>query len=657
MHRLFLCKLEMMMKIVLQHVFLLLICSVRIIWADQIDRYDSNITVLEDGTIDVVEKIQISTNHEEIKLGITRDIPTHYYFMNKEVKTPVNVLSVMRNGKPENFWTQNNDGYVEIFTGSVDNVVDNYLDKGKHTFVIHWQSKNHIRSFENYDELYINAIGHNWRLPIYNAIVTLNLPESVEAIQSTAYYGAEGRTDQIKATQQSPQKIQFKAPETLGNGKGFTVATGFTKGIVPSIKANQLDIVVDRLYGSLPSYIHPFNLALWAILFVLLGYYWIVKKVHNALSPQTKRVFIVRFDPPTGSLAEMFAILKPDNDDVDRAILAILLDLHTKDIIKINHEAKAIQLGNNRSEKLSSIEQKIVNAIKKQRSALSFEKESKPWIELVALLRRELSSLNQRCYSTKMHRYWYAVFPLIIGMIILSVFFFFIPFELFFSLIFMGIALQLLLIPNIHSLYQKQQQNGLIRNIPALLGSIPFFLFGSIFVTVPFIFMMLATQESVGARDLLIIYCLVVITVLAIRKVLMKIYAMINILNKKYGAMHQELLEFKHFLQYTKYEEYKIITPDLFEQYLPYSIILGIENTWIKRYQKYYPAEFQQSMMVAMAQASHNSLGNSISSSSTASSSTTSGGYGSSGFGSGGSGSGGGGSSGGGSGGGGGGGR
>ena len=633
-------------KNIFMMILMMLYVVISMAQADQINAYDSNITVLEDGTIDVVEKIQISTNHEEIKLGITRDIPTHYYFMNKEVKTPVNVLSVMRNGKPENFWTQNNDGYVEIFTGSVDNAVDNYLDKDQHTFIIHWQSKNHVRSFENYDELYINAIGHNWRLPINDAIVTLNLPESVEAIQSVAYYGAEGRTDQIKAILQSPQKIQFKVPEILGNGKGFTVATGFTQGTVPSIKANQLDIVVDRLYGSLPSYIHPFNLALWAILFVLLGYYWIVKKVHNALSPQTKRVFTVRFDPPTGSLAEMFAILKPDNDDVDRAILAILLDLHTKDIIKINHEAKAIQLGNNRSEKLSSIEQKIVNAIKKQRSALSFEKESKPWIELVALLRRELSSLNQRCYSTKMYRYWYAVFPLIIGMIIASIVFFFIPFELFFSLIFMGIALQLLLIPNIHSLYQKQQQNGLIRNIPTLLGSIPFFLFGSIFVTVPFIFMMLATQESIGARDLLIIYCLVVITVLAIRKVLMKIYAMINILNKKYGAMHQELSEFKHFLQYTKYEEYKIITPDLFEQYLPYSIILGIENTWIKRYQKYYPAEFQQSMMVAMAQASHNSLGNSISSSSTASSSTTSGGYGSSGFGSGGSGSGGGGSSG-----------
>lgn len=657
MHLLFLCKLGMMMKIVLQRVFLLLICFLHITWADQIDRYNSNITVLEDGTIDVVETIQISTNHEEIKLGITRDIPTHYFFMNKNIKTPVNVLSVTRNSKPENFWTENRDEYVEIFTGSVDNVVDNYLDKGKHTFMIHWQSKNHIRSFENYDELYINAIGHNWRLPIYNAIVTLNLPNSVKAIQSSSYHGAQGRTDQATATQISPQKIQFIAPETLGNGKGFTVATGFTKGIIPSIKADQLDIVVDRLYGSLPNYIHPFNLALWAILLVLYGYYWIVKKIHKSLSPQTKRVFTVRFDPPTGSLAEMFAILKPDNEDVDRAILAILLDLHTKDIIQINQTAKAIQLGNNRSEKLSSIEQKIVNMIKKQRSALSFEQGSKSWIALVVLLRRELSSLNQRCYSAKMHRYWYAVFPLIIGMVILSIIFFFIPFELFFSLIFMVIALQLLLIPSMRNLYQKQKQSGFFRNIPALLSSIPFFLFGSIFVTVPFIFMMLETQKSIGARDLFIIYCLVVITVLAIRKVLMNTYAMIHILNKKYGAMHQELLEFKHFLQYTKYEEYKIITPDLFEQYLPYSIILSIENTWIQRYQKYYPAEFQQSIMVAMVQTSHDSIGNSISSTSAPSSSTTSGGYGRGGFGSGGSGSGGGGSSGGGSGGGGGGGR
>lgn len=625
--------------------------------ADHIQHYDSNITVLEDGTIDVVETIQISSNHEEIKLGITRDIPTHYDFMNKKVKTPVKVLSVIRNGKPENFWTENREGYVEIFTGSVDNVVDNYLDKGQHTFIIHWQSKNHIRSFENYDELYINAIGHHWRLPIDNAIVTLNLPKSVEAIQSTAYYGIQGRTDQVDAIQQSPQKIQFKAPETLGNGKGFTVATGFTKGIIPSIKANQLDIVVDRLYGSLPSYIHPFNLALWAILFVLLGYYWIVKKIHNALSPQIKRVFTVRFDPPTGSLAEMFAILKPNNDDVDRAILAILLDLHVKDIIKINHEAKAIQLGSHRSSKLSSSEHNIVNVIKKQKSALSFEKDSKPWSALILSLRRELSSLNHASYSSKMQRYWYAVFPLIIGMVILSVVFFFVPFELFFSLIFMGIALQLLWIPRIKSLYQKQKQSGLLRSIPALLGSIPFFLLGSIFVTVPFIFMMLATQKSIGSRDLLIIYCLVMMTVLAIRKVLINIYAMIHILNKKYGEMYQELLEFKHFLQYTKYEEYKMMTPDLFEQYLPYSIILGIENSWAKRYQKYYPVDFQQSMVTSMAQTSHNAIGDSISHISSPSSSTTSGGYGSGGFGSGGSGSGGGGSSGGGSGGGGGGGR
>ena len=84
-------------------------------------------------------------------------------------------------------------------------------------------------------------------------------------------------------------------------------------------------------------------------------------------------------------------------------------------------------------------------------------------------------------------------------------------------------------------------------------------------------------------------------------------------------------------------------------KYLPYSIILGIENQWIQRFKDYYPAEFATSNLVVLSQASQNSLSHSVNS---ASSTTTSRGYGGGGFGSGGSGSGGGGSSGGGSGGG-----
>ena len=638
---------------------LVLLCLViNITQADQIDRYDSNITVLEDGTIDVVETIQISTNHEEIKLGITRDIPTHYYFMNKEVETPVNVLSVMRNGKPENFWTQNNDGYVEIFTGSVDNVVDNYLDKGPHTFIIHWQSKNHIRSFENYDELYINAIGHNWHLPINNAIVTLNLPKSVEAIQSTAYYGAEGRTDQIKSIQQSPQKIQFKAPEILGNGKGFTVATGFTKGIVPSIKANQLDIVVDRLYGSLPSYIHPFNVVLIIITLILLTYYFAGRFWHHRLSSKNTRVFTVRFSPPNLSLSQIFALLKPNNDSINQGVLAVLLDMHVKKIIHVQPNEQTIILGPNAENTIEDDVQKVViSTLNQKKKSISFQNDSRQWGKVISKMSHELEKLNEETYKVKMLWHWLGVFPLLVGLIAVSVVFFFIPFELYFALVFMVIALLAMWLPsfkNIACSYQGQSGESVKKTFQR---SLPFLLMGAIFSLVPLIFMLFETNmKKMSDSDVLIIYVLLIVTILIIRKILLKTYSLIYFLSEENFQHQQSIMEFKHFLQYTKEEQYQLITPDLFEQYLPYSILFGVEKQWIKRYEHLYPTEFMNSQIIVLMNTSHNSISQSVNSASFSSSAPSSN-YGGSSFGSGGSGSGGGGSSGGGSGGGGGGGR
>lgn len=621
-------------------------------FADEINRYHVDITVLENGKIDVIETLGVRTDHEMIKLGITREIPTVYYFMNKRVKTPVQVLSVTRNGKPENFWLENNSDYVEIFTGSVDNAVDNYLDKGQHTYVIHWQSQNHVRSFKDYDELYINAIGHNWRLPIYNSAVNVTLPSTVRIIQAAAYHGSIGATNLLTSTQENDQTVKFLGPSQLGQGVGLTVAVGFTKDIIPSIEANGLDVMVDALYGELPAYIHPFNLVLFAIMLVLFGYYWLVKTIHRALSPQTKRVFTVRFEPPKGSLSYLFAILKPNNQAMDQAIVAILLDMHAKGSIVINKAAKAIQLGADRQTPVDFVDRMVVKAIKKQKTALSFEEGSKPWRDLVKEMSSELYFMNDSYYRERLQRYWYAVFPLIIVMIVSSVLCFFIRVELFLSLIFVGIALQLLLIPSVKAIWQKKRAGGFVSCIPTIISRIPFLAFGAVFVTLPFFVIFVDVVKQIGSRDLLIIYLLVIATLLTIRKLLIKLYSKVNVLNKKHGEIHQELLEFKHFLQYTKYEEYKLVTPEIYEQYLPYSIILGVEKTWLKRYQKYHPVEFAQSMMIALAQTSHHSMGQSVSRASHHNSSTTSSGYGRSGFGSGG-----GGSSGGGSGGGGGGGR
>ena len=624
-------------------------------FADAIKNYHVDITILEDGRLDVIERIVVNTQHEEVRLGITRDIPNFYKFLNKEVPTPINVLSVTRNDQPENYWVERNESYSKIFTGSVDNAVDNYLDKGDHTFLIHWQSQNHIRGFADYDELYINAIGQNWRLPIYNASVSVHLPESVNIIQAASYYGAAGAKNTGEIVDQSAHNIEFIVPTSLNSYEGFTVAVGFTQGIIPSIKANKFDTIVDALYGKLPSYIHPFNVVLFGMALILSIYYFLVKIRYLQLSPKTNRVFTVRFDPPQASLAEIFAVFKVENEEITPAVLAIFLDMHIKGLIKINQKAKVITLGDSHLGKLQILEKPIISAIQKQKPALSFEKNSKPWAELIRTLRFELSSMNQRRYPEKLKWAWYGVFPLMIGMIVSSVMFFFIPIELFFSLVFVVMALQVLLIPNLYDIYKNIKSDGLLKSILSIFPRIPFFAFGLVFITAPFSVILSSMEYYLDVREVFIIFILMVMAVLIIRKLLLKIHSMIYVLDPQYANLQQETMEFKHFLQYTKYEEYKLITPDLFEQYLPYSIILGIEKAWVKRYQQYYPIEFGQSLMIAMVQVGNNSFGQSINNASSMSSSRSSGRSG--GFGSGGSGSGGGGSSGGGSGGGGGGGR
>ncbi len=663
MHLLFLCKLGMMMKIVLQRVFLLLICFLHITWADQIDRYDSNITVLEDGTIDVVETIQISTNHEEIKLGITRDIPTHYFFMNKNIKTPVNVLSVTRNSKPENFWTENRDGYVEIFTGSVDNVVDNYLDKGQHTFVIHWQSKNHIRSFENYDELYINAIGHNWHLPIYNAIVTLNLPNSVKAIQSSNYHGAQGRTDQATATQISPQKIQFIAPEILGNGKGFTVATGFTKGIILSIEPNWYDVWMAKILDHLPSFLQPLNIVLMIMMVAMLLYKQLATWIYTKLSSRNQRAFMVRYAPPDISFDLACALYSPENHG--RFMLAMLVNFQALGLLSLNEKAKSIKvekrLTDQQKMSLSQAELRFIVSLQRRGiPIISLEKYNGTFSSGIQLLKTHIQDLVDQCYQKNPPIF------LIIGIILMAamlvLFSIYLPMEIYFSLVFIVIPMLILnsiLMNQIPKINEKEQLFG---KAALLLKGVPVVIFFFVFGGVPLYFMMTEISNMpLSIMTYLYSYLVVWCSLLVMMVIFIQLSKHRYYVKADYADHRQSLLEFKHFLVYTKQAEYELITPDLFEEYLPYSILFGVEKKWMKLYQTLYPKNYQISQTqgaLNMARSGSATFSRAMSSPSTGRSSS---GFSSSGGGSsssgGGSGSGGGGSSGGGSGGGGGGGR
>lgn len=576
-------------------VTLVLLCLViNITQADQIDRYDSNITVLEDGTIDVVETIQISTNHEEIKLGITRDIPTHYYFMNKEVETPVNVLSVMRNGKPENFWTQNNDGYVEIFTGSVDNVVDNYLDKGQHTFIIHWQSKNHIRSFENYDELYFNAIGHNWRLPIYKATVTLTLPASVEAIQSAAYYGIYGQKKMADVFEATKYNIGFSVPSDLQSNEGLTIATGFTKGIVPSIKADKKDIIMDKILGYFPAFIQPVHIILFGAMIIMLVYLGTGFILKNIRKPKSHRVFMVRYSPPDNiNLDQIFALrnINEPYPRVDIGVPALLVDLHAKGYIHLDQDNQQLIVNtelDNDAKILTNVQKFLLKRLAlSETNTFSFAKYNPILEKAIEGMASALNALLPSYKGRYLQGYAIAGYGLLVAILAFSTLY--LPIEAYMAGIFMVIACIKLIVPTFLHYFSPSTDEDAFIGIFAVLA-------GFVFAALP-LYGLIGdiTDFPLSEKGFMAFYSIAIVLISIICFCLLLVQSWTYGLKKEYIDDQQQVLEFKHFLAYTKEEEYKLITPNLFEEYLPYAIILGVDKNWLKLYDALYPAQFNES--------------------------------------------------------------
>ena len=102
-------------------------------FADVIKNYHVDVTVLEDGKIDVEETIEMDIDHKDVRLGIIRDIPKSYAFRNKTVETSIKIVSVKRNGQPEKYLVEHNNNDYESYTGAQVNHPNNYVPLGKNT--------------------------------------------------------------------------------------------------------------------------------------------------------------------------------------------------------------------------------------------------------------------------------------------------------------------------------------------------------------------------------------------------------------------------------------------------------------------------------------------------------------------------------------------
>ena len=220
--------------------------------SDRITSFNSTVRIGTDGKLLVTEEIGIHNGNgesnpvysndgspdnaavnNEIKRGIVRAFPLYYINKYKLFQnTTFKLKEVLRDGKPENYHTENHENGILVYTGSRDV----FLEKGEYTYSITYETEHQLKSLKDFDELYWNVTGNGWPFKIDSASCTVILPKGALPLSGRSYTGAQGASNEdssfTETTEGDSSIVFYKTKKALPPYHGFTIAVSWPKGFV-----------------------------------------------------------------------------------------------------------------------------------------------------------------------------------------------------------------------------------------------------------------------------------------------------------------------------------------------------------------------------------------------------------------------------------------
>ncbi len=266
--------------------------------------------------------------------GIYRYIPRVSRIGDLYRQIEINFTDVLRDGKNEKYETTNSTDQAYIKIGDPNSTI-----VGVHTYIIKYKVANAIGSnFEDHDEIYWNATGSEWTIPIEKAKISVETDFGVLPNRAACFTGAAGSTQKECSVPTDPPFSPISALKTLTPGEGLTVVYGYPAGTFPKSILTKDDPVAK----------HNRNVALALAAIPLVGnfilapiafFWYLTHKRKNRFGPPA-----VNFDIPkdnTGKVippAEAGTIdtAKLERDDV----VATIFDLAIRKYIRIDEAKK-----------------------------------------------------------------------------------------------------------------------------------------------------------------------------------------------------------------------------------------------------------------------------------------------------------------------------
>lgn len=543
---------------------LIFLCLVGRVGAEErILHFESTVRVGADGWLDVTERIVVESEGREIQRGIYRDFPVVKRGpWGLRTKVPFEVLEVLRDGVPESWFsdTQAVSGHVRVYIGEAHK----QLSHGAHEFLLRYRTSRQLVIKPGFDELYWNVTGQSWSFPIDHAVARIQLPPgaSVEEVNGyTGPQGAQGRDYRILLDQGGEVAVETTAK--LPPGEGFTVSVTWPKGFLePGVGEESVDELIKDNFWVVA------GIAFLGVVF----FYYIGVWIYLGRDPE-RGVIIAQYGPPEGFTPSAVRFVDGMGCIDERSFAAAILQLAVRGALKIEKEEQFALIQTGGPPDLLRGQRKVLDALFAKGGRVVLEQKNH---EVLRAARKELRSWLtsdfEKQYFLRNTGWW-----------ILGVFLSLIP-----------AALSLLEGGQIYpALFMVVWLSGWTVGVSALLsrvissfkeGNILSGGFLSLF-SIPFVagwcfgaFMLwqltspwFAGIFAVGAALNLIFYHLLKAPTLEGRRIM------------------DHIEGFRHYLSVAERDRLDAMTPpektpQLFEEFLPYALALGVEQKWAAQF-------------------------------------------------------------------------
>jgi uncharacterized membrane protein YgcG len=194
---------------------------------EHIANYAVAIIVEPSGSLQITETIDYDFGASP-RHGIVREIPERLRYDDTYDRVyPITVQSVTGSpGTPVDYAIEHDAGTFAIRIGDPDRTIT-----GQHRYTIQYRVRGALNAFATHDELYWNAIGADWDVPVDRAHATVVAPADIE--QVACFAGLSGSSSGCSDAKVDGASARF-SQRALAPNQAFTIVVALPKGAVPA---------------------------------------------------------------------------------------------------------------------------------------------------------------------------------------------------------------------------------------------------------------------------------------------------------------------------------------------------------------------------------------------------------------------------------------